>query len=70
MDGKYIYEIKLDFDGFSLGERALPPRMESIEVTKRLPTKVVAERAALLDAYIPGGGGIVDLAIRARSDHP
>ena len=53
MDGKYIYEIKLDLDGFSLGERALPPGMESIEVTKRLPAKVVAERAALLDVYIP-----------------
>src|SRR5262245_8481573 len=53
LDGKYIYEVKLDLDGFNLGERAVPPGLTLAAVTKRLPQKVVAENAHLLEGFIP-----------------
>ena len=51
--GNYIYEVRLDLDGFSLGERALPPGLKTVAVTKRLSAKVIAQQAALLEAFIP-----------------
>jgi V8-like Glu-specific endopeptidase len=47
------YEIQLDIDGVRLGERTCPGGLQSVEVSKRVPSSKLPSYAKHLDAFVP-----------------